>query len=104
MVADQDKFEWVNVFFWYQLAWVVSDTQQNNRFTALWTLSRITQMSQYQKKHSRTHTCFHQSSLICFLHLLQSMASSLFNLRAWQSFSTISKFSLVYLLAWQPST
>ena len=29
-----------------------------------------------------------QSSLICFLHLIQSMASSLFNLRAWQSFST----------------
>jgi len=32
----------------------------------------------------------HQSPLICFLHLLRSMTSSLFNLRAWQSFSTIS--------------
>jgi len=30
------------------------------------------------------------------------MASSLFNLIALQSFSTISKFSLVYLLAWHP--
>jgi len=30
----------------------------------------------------------HQSPLICFLHLLRSMASSLFNLHAWQSFST----------------
>jgi len=30
------------------------------------------------------------------------MASSLFKLRAWQSFSTVSKFSLVYLLAWYP--
>jgi len=36
----------------------------------------------------------HQSSLICFLHLLWSMA-----LHARQSFSTISKFSLVYFLA-----
>jgi len=49
-----------------------------------------TRMSRYQKKHSPTHTYHgHQSSLICFLHLLRSMAS-LFNLRAWQSFSTIS--------------
>jgi len=32
----------------------------------------------------------HQSSLICFLHLLRSTASSLFNLRAWPTFSTIS--------------
>jgi len=37
-----------------------------------------------------------------FLHLLRSIASSLFSLHAWQSFSTISKFSLVYLLAWHP--
>jgi len=29
------------------------------------------------------------SSLICFLHLLQSMASSLFNLCVWQSFCTV---------------
>ena len=72
-----------------------------NHFTALWTLSGTTRVSQYEKKHSPTHTyCGHQSSLICFLHLLRSMASSLFNLRAWQSFSTISKFSLVYLLVW----
>ena len=47
--------------------------------------------SQYQKKHSLTHTYRgHQSSLICFLHLLRSMASSLFNLCTWQSFSTVS--------------
>jgi len=32
----------------------------------------------------------HQSSLICFLHLLRSMASSQFKLRTWQSFSTTS--------------
>jgi len=61
------------------------------RFTALWILSGTTWVSRYQKKHSPTHT-YHgpQSSLICFLHLLRSTASSLLNLRAWQSFCTIS--------------
>jgi len=58
---------------------------------ALWTLSRTTRVRWYQKKHSSTHTYRgHQLSLICFLHLLWSKASSLLNLRAWQSFSTIS--------------
>jgi len=34
-------------------------------------LSRTTQVSWYQKKHSPAHTyCDHQSSYICFLHLL----------------------------------
>ena len=48
-------------------------------------------MSQYQKKHLPTHTYpDHQSSFICFLHLLRSMASFLFNLCAWQSFCTTS--------------
>ena len=38
-----------------------------------------------------THTYRgHQSSLICFLHRIWSMASSLFNLHAWQFISTIS--------------
>jgi len=41
---------------------------------------------------------------IYFLHLLWSMASSLFNPCALQSFpQSLSKFSLVYLLAWHPS-
>ena len=61
-----------------------------NRFTYLWILSGTTRVSRYQKKHSPTHTFCGQSFLICFLHLLWSMASSLFNLRAQQSFSTIS--------------
>jgi len=69
-------------------------------------LSRTIQVSWYQKKHSPTHTYYdHQSSLICFLHLLWSTASSLFNLRAWQSFSTIPLqvfFGLPLVLA--PST
>jgi len=51
-------------------------THIHNHFMALWTLSRTTRVSQYHNKHSLTHT-YHgqQSSLICFLHLLQSMAS-----------------------------
>jgi len=75
-----------------------------NHFTAVRTLSRTTRVSQYQKKHSPTHTyCGHQTSVICFLRLLQSMASSLFNSCAWQSFlNSLSEFSLVYLLAWHP--
>jgi len=45
----------------------------------------------YQRKHSPTHSYRgYQSSLVCFIHLIWSMASFLFNLCAWQSFSTIS--------------
>jgi len=66
-------------------------THKHNHYTALWTLSGTTWVSRYQKKHSPTHTYRgHQSSLICFHHLLRSMASSPFNLRTLQSFSTIS--------------
>jgi len=66
-------------------------THTHKRFTALWTLSETTRVRWYQKKHSPTHNYpGHQSSFICFLHLLRSMASSLFNLRALQSFTTIS--------------
>jgi len=66
-------------------------TYTHNRFMASWILSGTTRASRYQKKHSPTHTHRgHQSSLICFVHLLRSIASSLFNPRAWQSFSTIS--------------
>jgi len=44
----------------------------------------------------------HQLSLIRFIHLIWSLASSVLNLCIWQSFSTISKFSLVLLLIWHP--
>jgi len=54
-------------------------------------MSGITRVSQYQKKHSPTHTYRgHQSFFICLIHQLRSMASSLFNLHTWQSFFTIS--------------
>jgi len=63
----------------------LKQSHNNNHFTALW-LSRTTQVSWYQKRHSPTHTYSdHQprfTSFISFLHLLRSMASSLLNLRA----------------------
>jgi len=60
----------------------------------------LSQVSQYQKKRSPIHTYHgYQSSLICFIHLLWSMASSLFNPRTGSLFpQSLSKFSLVYLL------
>ena len=60
-------------------------------------------VSWYQKKHSPTNiNRGHQSSLICFLHLLQSTASSLFNV---QYFSTISIQVFFHLpLGLAPST
>jgi len=50
---------------------MLAHAHTHDHFTALWILSRITWVSRYQKKHSPTHTYRgHQSSLICFLHLL----------------------------------
>ena len=58
-------------------------------FNSLW--SGTTRMGQYQKKHSPTHTHpDHRTSFINFLHLLRSIASSVFSLHAWQSFLTTS--------------
>jgi len=96
--------------FWVLVSclWTIllhTNTHTCNRFTALWILSGTTRVSLYQKKHSHTHTYRgHQSSLICFLHLLYDpwhhpcsiyVPGSLFS-------QSLSKFSLVYLLAWHP--
>jgi len=72
--------------------------------TTLQPLSGTTQVGRYQKKHSPTHTQpDHQKSFISFLHLLWSIVSSLFNLCAWQSFSTTSLQVLFgFLLIWNP--
>jgi len=59
-------------------------------FTGLLPPSGTTWVGWYQKKHSPTHTHPDQTSFINFLHLLRSIASSLFNLHTWQSFSTTS--------------
>jgi len=47
-------------------------------------LSGTTRVSRYHKKHSPTHHPDHHPIFISFFHLLQSIASSLFRLRAWQ--------------------
>ena len=61
-------------------------THTHNRLTA-----GTTRGGRYQKKHSPTHTHpDNQTSFINFFHLLWSIASSMFSLRAWQSFSTTS--------------
>jgi len=75
-----------------------------HRFTALWILYGTTRVSRYQKKHSPTHTHRgHQSFLSAFsiyydpwhppysIHVLYGLF-----------LQSISKFSLVYLLAWHP--
>jgi len=49
-----------------------------------------------------SHILWYQSSFISFLHLLRSIASSLFNLCAWQSFCTPSLqvlFGVPFVLA-----
>ena len=54
-------------------------------------LSGTISIGWYQKEHSPTHTHHvRRTSFINFLHLLRPIASSLFNLHAWQSFSTTS--------------
>jgi len=66
-------------------------------------LSGTTRVSWYQKKHSPTRHPDHHPIFISFCHLPRSIASSLFKLRAWQSFAQpLSMSSLVYLLVWSP--
>ena len=79
-------------------------THKHNHFTALWNLSGTTRLSRYQKKQSPTHTHRgHQSALTAFsiyydpwhppfsIHMLYGLFTQ-----------SLSKFSLVYLLAWYP--
>jgi len=68
-------------------------------------LPGTTRVSQYQKKHSPTHHPDHHPNFIIFFHLPRSIASSLFKLRAWQSFCTTSVHVLFGLpLGLEPST
>jgi len=57
-----------------------------------------------EETFTHSHPPWSSNIPICFLHLLRSMASSLFNPRALQSFfpQFHFKFSMVYLLAWHP--
>ena len=75
-------------------------TTHTQPFNGLW--SGTTQVGQYQKKHSPTHTHpGHRTSFINFLYLLRSIASSVFSLHAWQSCWTASPQVLFGLsLSW----
>ena len=79
-------------------------THMHNHLTAFGL--RQPRVGQYQKKHSPTHTHpDHRTSFINFLHLLWSIASSVFSLRAWQSSLTTSLQVLFRLpLGLGPST
>jgi len=67
-------------------------------------LSGTTLASRYQKKHSPTHHPDHHPIFISFFRLPRSIASSLFKLRAWQSFCTTSLHVLFGLpLGLEPS-
>ena len=71
--------------FWYQLTQVVLDKGPLNG--CVWVWSGYARLGRYQKKHSPTDTHpGHRTSFINFLHLLRSIASSVFSLCAWQSF------------------
>jgi len=69
-------------------------------------LSGTTWVNRYQKKHSPTHHPDHHHPIfISFFHLPRSIASSLFILRAWQSFCTTSLHVLFCLpLGLEPCT
>ena len=78
-------------------------TQQQQPFYGR--LSGTTHVSRYQKKHSPTHHPDHHPFFISFFHLPRSITSSLFKLRAWQSFCTTSCHVLFGLpLGLKPST
>ena len=64
-----------------------------------------TRVSRYQKKHSPTCHPDHHPVFISFFHISRYIASSLFKLRAWQSFCTTSVHVLFGLpLGLEPST
>jgi len=68
---------------------VNTHTHTHQPFNALW--SGNARVSRYQKKHSPTHTHpDHWTSFINFLHLLRSIASTLFSLCARQPSDNLS--------------
>jgi len=102
----------MHIFLWFShepyvtitsTAFILEVQQQQQPFYS--PLSGTTRMSQYQKKHSPTHHPNHHPIFISFFHLPRSIASSLFKLRAWQSFCT-TFFHVLFglLLGLEPST
>ena len=90
---------WSTKIVHYRYSYFNTATQQQRSFNGLW--SGTTRVGWYQKKHSPTHTHpDHHASFITFLHLQRFMASSLFNLRAWQSSRTTSFAGLLWSSPW----
>jgi len=86
---------WSNVVSLYVSRSVCHDCNNNKQQPFYGPLSGTTwvsrtRVSQYQKKHSPTRHPDHLPIFISFFHLPPSIASSLFKLRAWQSFCTTS--------------
>ena len=76
--------------------WSVRTHTYTQPFNGRW--SGTTWVGRYQKKHSPTHTHpGHRTSFINFLHLLQSIASSVFSLCAWQ-FSLTTSVQVLFVL------
>ena len=74
----------------YPVAWLYCQTATTQQQPFYGPLSGTTRVSRYQKKHSPTHRPDRHPIFISFFHLPRSIASSLFKLRAWQSFYTTS--------------
>ena len=73
--------------------WKVNLTTTTSTTTVLWPFVRDCPNkgpTLYQKKHSHTHLSSSSSNLYHLFHLLWSIASFLFSLRAWQSSCTTS--------------
>jgi len=108
LVSDPESLKLVRIAaVWYVIYHFLLEVFSNNwqcLYLALWPweweqqqqrpfygpLSGTTRVSWYQKKHSPTHHPDHHPIFISFFHLPRSIASSLFKLRAWQSFCTTS--------------
>ena len=113
-ISDQPIFEWsyrcivenpyLSFTKWDRCdLYLMCNTTQQQPFYG--PLSGTTRVSRYQKKHSPTLHPDHHPISISFFHLPWSVASSLFKLRAWQSFCTTSFHVLFGLpLGVEPST
>jgi len=83
---------------------VTGQNTHKNRFTARWNLTGTTLVSQYQKKHSPTHNHRGHQSSQSALSIYYDTWHPPYSIHVLYSVfpQSLSKFSLVYLLAWYP--
>ena len=82
----------------------ISGFQTRTTTTILWPVVRD-YPGEPVPEETPTHHPDHHPVFISFFHLPRSIMSSLFKLRAWQSFAqpvSMSSFSLVYFVVWSP--